>query len=286
MGKWTKDFETWDWTCWEDLVFSYIFIVVFVFDFMFSKVVLFVVSAFVIGIVIAGFVFSQTPLPVGHPFSQTWCDAPNGFGCVTNQWIASGAIDSNQLQIDSVTSSKITDQSILAVDVNKGEICTQAEGCSSGWRDCLQVGSLWPSGTSASIVLDSQGFKSCRDPGCEMRFVKLDNTPSSPIENDVLDYISVKFIQLDSGLIFGGTPTSGAGSGNVPQKWRSWVSGSTGTVVTNTGTNGDSTSAIIANIAPGIDIVDDLQSAGETQADAVMVNQVSSVNRFLWYVCR
>lgn len=105
---------------------------------MFSKVMLFVISAFVIGVVVAGFVFSQTgvsfsntpPSGAWHSADQIWCS-----GCVSSSSLADNSVTTSKIASGEVTSADILDNTIGAVDVTS-EICTQSTGCTSGTNAC------------------------------------------------------------------------------------------------------------------------------------------------------
>ncbi len=110
---------------------------------MFSKVMLLIIGAFVIGIIVAGFVFSQTGVSFSntqpssgawHSADQIWCP-----GCVSSSSLADNSVTASKLATGAVTSADILDNTIGVADVNSNEICTQANGCTSGSNACSLI---------------------------------------------------------------------------------------------------------------------------------------------------
>ena len=106
---------------------------------MFSKVMLLVIGALVIGVAVAGFVFSQgVGFPTAPPVSGVYHTA--------DQVVCSGC----------VTSTGIQDGSIGSADVNANQICTSAGGIG------CPAGSVVPAGTylfeNVPIPLPSAGY--------------------------------------------------------------------------------------------------------------------------------
>lgn len=82
---------------------------------MFSKVMLLVFGAFVVGVVVTTFVFSQGP---GLPFPIT--PPASGAYHTADQIVCNGCVTSSSLAPDSVTSGKILDGEIIDQDVSFG----------------------------------------------------------------------------------------------------------------------------------------------------------------------
>jgi hypothetical protein len=81
---------------------------------MFSKVLLFVISAFILGIIITSFVFSQGAFLTSTPSSIAYH--------TSNEIVCDNCITSSNLASNSVTSVEIADNEILDSDISVGAL--------------------------------------------------------------------------------------------------------------------------------------------------------------------